>query len=42
MILIKEPVGIMGVNCYILGDKDEAIIIDPGADAEKIIKTIKV
>ncbi len=40
MILIKQPVGIMGVNCYILGDKSEAIIIDPGSDAEKIIKIL--
>lgn len=40
MILIKQPVGIMGVNCYILGDKSEAIIIDPGSDAEKIVKIL--
>lgn len=40
MILIKQPVGIMGVNCYILGDKSEAIIVDPGSDAEKIIKIL--
>ncbi len=40
MILIKQPVGIMGVNCYIIGDKSEAIIIDPGSDAEKIIKIL--
>ena len=40
MIIIKEPVGIMGVNCYILGDKSEAIIVDPGSDAEKILKIL--
>ena len=41
MIIIKETVGIMGVNCYIIGDKSEAIIIDPGSDAEKIIKILE-
>ena len=41
MINIKKTVGIMGVNCYILGDKNEAIIIDPGSDAENIINTLK-
>ena len=41
MIIIKEPVGIMGVNCYIVGDKTEAIIVDPGSDAEKILKILK-
>ncbi len=40
MILIKQPVGIMGVNCYIIGDKTEAIIVDPGSDAEKIISIL--
>lgn len=37
MIVIKKPVGIMGVNCYILGDVNEALIIDPGSNAESII-----
>ena len=40
MIIIKELVGIMGVNCYILGNKSEAIIVDPGSDAGKIIKIL--
>ena len=40
MIVIKQPVGIMGVNCYILGEKSEAIIVDPGSDAGKIIKIL--
>ncbi len=40
MIIIKEPVGIMGVNCYILGDKSEAIIVDPGSDAQKIVRIL--
>lgn len=37
MIIIKEPVGIMGVNCYVLGEKSEAVIVDPGSDAKKLI-----
>ncbi len=41
MINIKKTVGIMGVNCYILGDKNEAIIVDPGSDAEGVLKTLK-
>lgn len=41
MIIIKEPVGLMGVNCYIVGDKSEAIIVDPGSDAKKIIGILK-
>ena len=40
MININKTVGIMGVNCYILGDKNEAIVIDPGSDAEGIINTL--
>ena len=40
MINIKKTVGLMGVNCYILGDKNEAIIVDPGSDAEGIVKTL--
>ncbi len=40
MVNIKKTVGIMGVNCYILGDKNEAIIVDPGSDAEGIVKTL--
>lgn len=40
MLNIKKTVGLMGVNCYILGDKDEAIIVDPGSDADGIIKTL--
>lgn len=40
MINIKKTVGLMGVNCYILGDKNEAIVVDPGSDAEGIVKTL--
>lgn len=41
MEIFKQPVGIMGVNCYILGDKSEAMIIDPGSDAKKIINILE-
>ena len=41
MLSIKKSVGLMGVNCYILGDPDEAIIVDPGSNAEGIEKTLK-
>ncbi len=36
MILEKLSVGHMGVNCYIVGDPDEILVIDPGDCAEKI------
>lgn len=41
MIIIKEQVGIMGVNCYILGDSSEAIIVDPGSNADEIVSILK-
>ena len=40
MLNIKKSVGLMGVNCYILGDPDEALILDPGSDADGITKTL--
>lgn len=36
MVFQSLPVGVLGVNCYIVGDKNEAIVIDPGANSEKI------
>ena len=41
MIIIKKQVGIMGVNCYILGDESEAIIVDPGSNADEIVNVLK-
>ena len=35
------PVGIMKSNCYVAFDDRKAVIIDPGADGERIIKAIK-
>lgn len=34
-------VGDLGVNCYILTDGNEAIVIDPGSDCEKILSVIE-
>lgn len=35
-------VGNMGANCYFVSDdKGNAVIIDPGADSERILKTVK-
>lgn len=41
MILEKLRVGIMGVNCYLVGDQDELFVIDPGSDAPKIYTHIQ-
>ncbi len=42
MILIKLIVGTLGCNCYIVGSKttNQVVIIDPGAEADIIIKKI--
>lgn len=41
MIIETVPVGMLGVNCYIVGDKDHLLVIDPGADANAIFKKIQ-
>ncbi len=43
MILETLVVGPLAVNCYFVGDEStrEAIVIDPGGDARKIIDAIK-
>ena len=41
MEIQKIPVAPIGANCYIVSEKDEAFIIDPGGDAEKIIRAAK-
>ncbi len=40
MINIKKTIGLMSVNCYILGDKNEAIIVDPGSNADDVVNTL--
>lgn len=34
-------VGLMGVNCYILGDTNEVIVVDPGSNAEIIANKLE-
>ncbi len=43
MVLIRLVVGPLQVNCFILADEKtlEAVVIDPGDDAEDILKIIK-
>lgn len=41
MEIQKLPVAPIGANCYIVSEKGKAFIIDPGGDADKIIKAAK-
>ncbi|MGR3294957.1 MAG: MBL fold metallo-hydrolase [Candidatus Bathyanammoxibius sp.] len=43
MILETLEVGPLAVNCYVLGSRDgeEGAVIDPGADAEQIMRVIE-
>ncbi|AOY76952.1 MBL fold metallo-hydrolase [Clostridium formicaceticum] len=43
MILERLSVGVYGANCYIIGDEktDEAAVVDPGGDADKILKVLE-
>jgi hydroxyacylglutathione hydrolase len=43
MILVRLTVGPLQVNCFILADEKtkEAVVIDPGDDAQDILKVIK-
>jgi len=36
----KLKVGELHTNCYVLSIQDQAVVIDPGADAERILNTI--
>ncbi|MFA5778895.1 MAG: MBL fold metallo-hydrolase [Elusimicrobiota bacterium] len=44
MEIIKIPVGYLEANCYIIFDQDskDAVIIDPGDEAEKILSEINI
>jgi len=35
------PLGLLGTNCYIIYNEQEALIVDPGAEAEKVINFIE-
>ena len=43
MLLKVLPVGLLSVNCSLIVDEDsgEALIVDPGADAQKIIRELE-
>lgn len=40
MEIIKKTVGILAANCYVLRNREEAIVIDPGGNPELIIPLI--
>ncbi|NLI13076.1 MBL fold metallo-hydrolase [Pelotomaculum propionicicum] len=40
MIFRGLSVGAMDSNCYIIGDQGEGIVVDPGAEAKRILKAI--
>lgn len=37
---IKMPLGVIQTNCYLLNNEDQVLIIDPGAESNKIINKI--
>ncbi len=41
MVLELMTVGQMGENCYLVGDPDALVVIDPGDDAEDILSRIR-
>lgn len=43
MLIESIVVGPLGVNCFILGDRqsNEGMIVDPGADCDKILAAVK-
>lgn len=41
MKIERLPVGPLQTNCYILSDEKDGIIVDPGADAPRIIRRVK-
>ena len=40
MKIMTLPVAPIGANCYIVSEETEAFIVDPGGDADKIIKAV--
>ena len=41
MQLTRLVVGFINTNCYILDDGENAVVIDPGAGADEILKTLE-
>ncbi len=41
MVLEKLTVGLLEENCYLVGDPEALLVIDPGAEAKRILNHIK-
>jgi glyoxylase-like metal-dependent hydrolase (beta-lactamase superfamily II) len=41
MEIIKITVGLLATNCYLLIDKGELAVVDPGGEGEKILEAVK-
>jgi hydroxyacylglutathione hydrolase len=41
MILKRLPTGMLASNCYIMGNDNEGVIIDPGANSEDILEMVR-
>ncbi|TQS74542.1 MBL fold metallo-hydrolase [Ornithinibacillus gellani] len=41
MKIIQKPLGPLGTNCYLLSQHQEALIIDPGGDADQVIEYLE-
>ena len=41
MTIETMAVGFLGTNCYLVYSGDQAVVIDPGADAEKILERVE-
>lgn len=39
--IIKITVGLLATNCYLLVDKGELAVVDPGGEGEKILEAVK-
>ena len=41
MITVRRiPVGVLQVNCYLVAQGDQALVVDPGDEPQKLIDTI--
>lgn len=41
MEIEQLPLGALGTNCYLIEDQKDTLIIDPGGDADKLIRMIE-